>query len=370
MEESGFDDDADTSLQLLSRDELEQRVRRRTAALENVMDTMVDVLLRLDPEGRIRMANEALYDILGYEEGEVIDKPVDYVFASAEKNEQLSDMMTKGELLDTLLTRGYVKDVEIYFTTADDETIPMSLSASVMEDADGELTGIVCVAKDISERKAAEERAEFLHSLLRHDLSNKLQVIKGNLQLLDQRDALQEGEERFEHALNGIEEATELIENVRMLSKLEGEIEAEPVRLDEAVGEAVERHEDLRKQQGMTIENHLEGPISVRGGAILKELFANLIENALVHSGGSTIRITTEERDDEVVVTFEDDGDGIPDDKKEKILQKGYSGTGSSGSGLGMHLVGEIAETYDGEFAVRDSELGGARFDVTLEKPP
>lgn len=369
MEESGVEDDqGDKNLRLLSRDELEERVRRRTAALENVMDTMVDVLMKLDAEGRIRMANQACYNILGYEEGEVIEKPVDYIFASPEQNEELSDMLTKGELLDRLLTKGYVKDVEIYFTTKDGEAIPMSLSASVMEDEDGTLTGIVCVAKDISERKQAEERAEFLHSLLRHDLGNKLQVIRGNLQLLEEIDLPEGMDERLEHAVNGIDEATELIQNVRMLNQLEGEIDHEPVTLNVVVKEAIDRHEDLRRQRDMEIENDVVDPVTVEAGPILKELFSNLIENSLVHSEGSTLRLSADEREETVVVTVEDDGKGIPDDLKDKILEKGFSGTGSTGSGLGMHLAERIARTYDGDFAVEDSEMGGARFVVTLNK--
>jgi PAS domain S-box-containing protein len=332
------------------------------------MDTMVDVLMKLDPEGRIRMANEACYNILGYEEGEVIDKPVDYIFASPEQNEELSDMLTKGELLDRLLTQGYVKDVEIYFTTKEGEAIPMSLSASIMEDEDGSLTGIVCVAKDISERKQAEDRAEFLHSLLRHDLGNKLQVIKGNLQLLETADLPEGMDERLEHAVNGIDEATELIQNVRMLNQLEGEIDHEPVTLNVVVKEAVDRHEDLRKQVDMEVDNQVRDPVTVEGGPILKELFSNLIENSMVHSDGSTLRLSAETDEDSVVVTIEDDGTGVPDEIKEKILEKGYSGRGSTGSGLGMHLAKQIAETYDGDLAVQDSELDGARFDVTLNR--
>jgi len=370
MEESGFEDEqGDKNLQLLSHEELREQVRRRTAALENVMDTMVDVLMKLDPEGRIRMANQACYNILGYEQGEVIDKPVDYIFASPERNEELSDMLTKGELLDRLLTKGYVKDVEIYFTTKGGAAIPMSLSASVMEDEDGTLTGIVCVAKDISERKEAEERAEFLHSLLRHDLGNKLQVIKGNLQILEEAELPEGMDQRLEYAVNGIEEANELIENVRMLNQLEGDLERQPVTLNVVVKEAVERHEDLRQQVGMTVDNRVTEPHTVEGGPILKELFSNLIENSLTHSGGSQLRLSSVERGDSVVVIVEDDGTGIDDEKKDKILEKGYSGTSSTGSGLGMHLAERIVETYGGELSVEDSELGGARFDVTLRKP-
>ncbi len=363
----GLDDDEQSELRLLSRQELEQRVRRRTAALENVMDTMVDVLLKLDPEGRIQMANRPLETILGYEEEDVVGKPVDYVFASPEQNEQLADMMTKGELLDRLLSTGHVTDVEIYFETTGGEAIPMSLSASVMKADDGTLSGIVCVAKDIRERKRAEERAGFLHSLLRHDLGNKLQVIDGYLNLSRQTEG-EAAEEHIDDALRGIREATELIEDVRTLNRIDGNPVLGPVDLAATITEAVARHEDLRKQKGVEVDNRVDGGVEVLAGSILKELFSNLVENALVHADASRIRISASQGRDEVVVSVEDDGTGIPDDRKERIFEKGVSGKGSSGSGLGMHLVQEIADTYGGDVTVRDSAMGGARFDVALQK--
>ncbi|MFQ3294145.1 MAG: PAS domain S-box-containing protein [Natrialbaceae archaeon] len=366
MEESAFGDDDSKKLRLLSREELESRVEERTAELGNVMDTMVDVLMKLGQDGRIQMVNQPIETILGYEEDEVIGKPIDYIFADPSENEELSDMMTKGELLDVLISSGHVTDVEIYFSTTTGDTIPMSLSASIMEGSDGTISGIVCVAKDISERKEAEEEATFLHSLLRHDLGNKLQVTEGYLDLVDGEGLSAQDREYVEDARNSIRAATELIENVRTLNRLDGDEEMTPMAIEDVVQNAIDRHANRRKDLGITIENEIDGIYRVAGGSLLTELFANLIENALVHSSGDRVRITAAESQDDVTVTVEDDGKGIPDAEKERILEKGYKGAESTGSGLGMHLAARIAETYNGEFDVGDSELGGARFDVTL----
>jgi len=366
MNESGAAGDDDRSrLQLLSRDELESRVQTRTAYLENLMDTMVDVLLELDAEGKVTMANQALYDILGYDENAVIDKPVDVVLASPENNPQLSSMLTSGELTERLLVEGSLNDVEVYFETVDGEAIPMSLSASVMEDDDGGVSGVVCVAKDISERKEAEETAEFLHSLLRHDLGNKLQVTQGYLDLVLEGTADDSGE-FLADAMAGIEEATELIENVRTLHRLDGAGDPQPTHVTQAVRESVRRHEDLRKTRGFTVETDLEPNLRARAGPLCKELFANLVENAYTHSGGSELGVTAREADGVVRTVVEDDGEGVSDERKEEIFQKGVTGSSSHGSGLGMHLVVRIAETYDGAVTVEDSDMGGARFVVDL----
>jgi PAS domain S-box-containing protein len=369
MEGSGFGNDDDSKkLQLLSREELESRVEQRTVALRNVMDTMVDVLMKLGPDGRIQLVNRAIEEILGYDTDDVLGKPIDYVFADPSRNETLSDMMTRGELLDVLIAEGHVTDVEIYVATKTGETIPMSLSASIMEGPDGTVTGIVCVAKDISERKTAEEKAEFLHSLLRHDLGNKLQVTEGYLDLLDGEEIPERDREFIDDARNSIRDAIELIENVRTLHRLEGEEERTSSSVADVVQAAIDRHADRHKTLDVTIENEVEGFYRVVAGSLLKELFANLVENALVHSTGDRLRITADGDEETVTVTVEDDGTGIPDEQKDRILEKGYKGPESAGSGLGMHLVARIVETYDGDFEVLDSELGGARFDVTLPR--
>ncbi len=75
-----------------------------------------------------------------------------------------------------------------------------------------------------------------------------------------------------------------------------------------------------------------------------------------------------EEKDDKALIIVEDDGKGIPEKNKDKIFDRSWSGKNSRGSGLGLHLVKKIAETYGGDVELNESDLGGARFDVYLEK--
>jgi PAS domain S-box-containing protein len=352
------------NFQLLSREDLESEIRDRTSYLENLMDTMVDVLVELDPEGRISMVNRACEEILGYPEEEVVGKPIDYLFASAE-DEQLSSMLSQVEFVQRLLTDRQLTDVEVVFETTDGETIPMSLSASVMEAENGSVDGMVCVAKDISERKEAEQRAEFLHSLLRHDLGNKLQIIHGNLEVATTGD-YEDAETLVETALASTDEAMELIDSVRMLERLEHDPDCQPITIGNVVDRVVEQYEELSTEKGMEIETDADSVPPVLAGSLLGELVANLVENAIHHSEGTLVRVRARERAEIVRLAVEDDGTGIPPENRERILEKGMKGEGSTGSGLGTYLARQIAETYGGDLAVEESPLGGARFVVTL----
>jgi len=107
---------------------------------------------------------------------------------------------------------------------------------------------------------------------------------------------------------------------------------------------------------------------SVKGGPLLSEVFSNVIENSIKHSNGSLIAIDCEEHKDEIICHIKDDGDGIPDEIKDKIFEKEYKQGKNQGSGLGLYLVKLIVESYHGRVSVKDSDIGGAQFDIFLKK--
>ncbi|MFW6197021.1 MAG: sensor histidine kinase, partial [Thermoplasmatota archaeon] len=100
----------------------------------------------------------------------------------------------------------------------------------------------------------------------------------------------------------------------------------------------------------------------------LEEMFNNILENSINHSEGNLIRIEIEEHDDEVTIHVEDDGRGIEEDMVDKLFDRGFKDKNSSGLGIGMYLVKKIVENYDGRIKIMDSEMSGARFDITLNK--
>jgi signal transduction histidine kinase len=91
----------------------------------------------------------------------------------------------------------------------------------------------------------------------------------------------------------------------------------------------------------------------------LRELFENLLRNAIEH-GGSDVTVTVGSLPDGFYV--EDDGTGIPEDARDDLFKMGYS-TLDNGNGLGMSIVSEIAKTHNWEITIGESTDGGARFE-------
>ncbi|GLS03157.1 two-component system sensor kinase [Chitiniphilus shinanonensis] len=112
----------------------------------------------------------------------------------------------------------------------------------------------------------------------------------------------------------------------------------------------------------------LEAPIH-GNSALLRELFVNLVENAIKYiprGGNITVRLNREGA--LYVVEVEDDGPGIPDEQKPRIFERFYrvNQNDGNGCGLGMAIVKEIAERHHGSVALNDAKPHGLIVRVTL----
>ncbi|WP_435175437.1 PAS domain S-box protein [Halorussus sp. AFM4] len=95
----------------------------------------------------------------------------------------------------------------------------------------------------------------------------------------------------------------------------------------------------------------------------VRHLFRNLFENAVEH-GGRDVTVTVGELPIGFYVA--DDGAGIPEADRERVFEEGYTtAADQGGTGLGLAFVAELADVYDWEVSVTESESGGARFEFT-----
>ncbi|WP_434045529.1 MULTISPECIES: PAS domain S-box protein [Sorangium] len=108
----------------------------------SIIESMIDVLIVADRDRGIRSVNQAACDLSGYPRDELIDRPIGLVFPG----------LSAGALIDA----GGARDERVCLRK-DGRTVPVSFLASVMRTDGGQIHGIVCVARDLSESKRAEE---------------------------------------------------------------------------------------------------------------------------------------------------------------------------------------------------------------------
>ena len=335
----------------------ERELKKSEERYRRLFETAQDGMLILDAEtGKIKDANPYIQDLLGYSKEELVGKELWEIGT-------FKNVVENRERFEDLVEKGYIRYEDLPLKTKDGERAPVEFVSNTYE-AGGEKV-VQCNIRDISERKEAEEREEFLHSLLRHDVQNKIQLVNGYLRLLEEDvDLPGEAKEYIEKAKRATKAGDKIIKKVRKLREIEQEEEIKEIEIDSILGQILSENKDQLEKEGMDIEVKISG-CKVKGGPLLEEAISNLIENSILHSDCDKIKIRAE-CDSECVVIVEDDGKGIPDEAKEKIFDRGFKSGKNTGSGLGMYLVKEIVESYGGTVEVKDSELGGARFDVKL----
>jgi PAS domain S-box-containing protein len=226
------------------------------------------------------------------------------------------------------------------------------------------------------ELKAEKAHAELYLDLMGHDISNMHQIAIGYLELARDLQRDDNVTEFINKPVEVLQRSARLIKNVRKLQKLrDGIFQTEVVDVCKVL---VDVHREFGAVPNKTVTLNLNGYMycHVRANELLHDVFANLVSNAIKHTGDRAdimidLEILEEDGRRFCRVMVEDDGPGIPDDFKGRIFNRVLKGTDKAkGMGLGLYLVKSLVESYDGRVWVEDRVLGdhtkGARFVVML----
>jgi signal transduction histidine kinase len=161
-----------------------------------------------------------------------------------------------------------------------------------------------------------------------------------------------------------------LVEDLLLLTRADEHVplSPEPVDLDDLAFEEARR---LRSTTSKRVDTSAVGAARVRGDAdALRRVVRNLGENAARHAAGR-IDMVLADRGDEVVLAVDDDGPGIPESERDRVLQRFVRldearSRDDGGSGLGLSIVDEVVRAHGGSLSIERSPLGGARIQVVL----
>lgn len=136
----------------------------------------------------------------------------------------------------------------------------------------------------------------------------------------------------------------------------------------DAVRRAVGRWEGRARKAGTGIEVEGSGGLAAADPRDLDQILDNLIHNALSYGAGPVVLETGGEDGRVVFLAVRDHGPGIPQDERDRVLERFYRGRGApaGGSGLGLAIVREMAERWSGSIAVRGADGGGTRVEIRL----
>ena len=289
------------------------------------------------------------------------------------------DRQRAQESIENALETGEPKYEEIRIVR-DGEVRWIEAPGHPIQDDDGP-TRMIGVARDITERKTYERKLtesnerlqQFAHAVS-HDLQEPLRMVSSYLKLIEDRyaDELDEaGEEFIEFAVDGADRMREMIDSLLEYSRVETEGDPfEPVDLNAVLADVLA---DLQFQ----IEEHdaeitTDDLPAVKGDVSqLRQVFQNLVENAIEYSGDEPprVHVSATQTGDEWVLSVSDEGIGIDPEDQDRIFnvfQRLHTQDEHAGTGIGLALCKRIVERHGGEIWV-DSELGeGATFSLSL----
>jgi PAS domain S-box-containing protein len=394
--------------------------RDRLAALfENVPDPCVAFDFE-DGAPIVRAVNEAFEDVFGYDAGTVVGENVDeYIVPSGYENEaeDLNETLQAGERLRTTSKRRTAEGIRDFML----HVVPFNVGERTVQG--------YAVYTDITDQKERErklreqnEQLDQFASMVSHDLRNPLNVAEGYLNVAAETGAPDD----FDRVRNAHERMNRLIDELLQLAR-RGDVlgERRPTALGEIAAGAWETVDTpcctLEVENGATLEADPD-----RFGELFENLFRNAVEHgstndrasatlddAVEHgtaggraatdrraernstgeqaspgdahrSGdrrrgagdttnrdcrGVTVRVGTfsNDRDDGPDGFYvADDGPGIPERERERVLESGYT-TRRQGTGLGLSIVQQIAAAHGWSVDVTESAEGGARFEFRVD---
>lgn len=207
-------------------------------------------------------------------------------------------------------------------------------------------------------QRQIQQRTEMLAGVS-HDLRTPLTRMKLQLAIMGELDGRAELEE-------DINEMERMVEGYLAFARGEGSEQPEQTDLPALVDEVVGRF----RRQGAVIDLHNEGGIAMplRPDSMSRAI-GNLIGNALRYGGHVWVRVGVRGEAAEVLV--DDDGPGIPPDRREEVFKpftrlETSRNSGTGGVGLGLTIARDIVRTHGGDVLLEDSPLGGLRARIRL----
>jgi two-component system NtrC family sensor kinase len=360
---------------ITERKKMEEALRQSEENYKALFDSTVIGTFVLDAETRkVVMANQAAAKIFGFsspEEG-IGEDPLEFVHP-ADKESAL-ELIVK-ELFEQDLRMTH----EIRAITKDGRAIWISVTAARIMHK-GKLAGLISFT-DITEQKRQSERLMLtdrlaslgeLASGAAHELNNPLTSIIGFSQLLLEKEVPDDIHEDLKLINSEAQRAVSVTKNLLTFARKHA-----PVKQRDQINNIIEDVLKLRtyehKANGIEVERQLDPdlPKIMVDYFQMQQVFMNIIINAeyfmiKAHNKG-VLTITTKKQDDTVMISFADDGPGIPPENLKRIFDPFFTTKeAGKGTGLGLSICHGIVTGHGGQIYVR-SQLGkGATVFVEL----
>ena len=350
--------------------QLQQEIVEKTAAQDKFAKAFRacpnPIAITSYESGRVLEVNKSFLQMSGYNAVEVINQNIKQIYSS-------SAWAVYQQALKKSDSQGFVRNQELEFPTKSGQIKTVLLSMELIE-----LNGTRCtlqILNDITERKRLEN--EFI-SLVSHELRTPMTSTIGALDLLNsgQLGTLSDrGKQILQVAIRNSERLIRLVNDILDLERMKsGKIAIEPAEcsLESLLMQATETMQAMAtKAQVQLLLEPCNINLNLDADRILQTL-TNLLSNAIKFTEpGGNVKLKASVQQDCCLITIQDTGRGIPEDKLESVFERfqqvdASDSRSKGGTGLGLAICRHIIEGHSGKIWV-ESVLGrGSTFYINL----
>ncbi len=326
------------------------------AAMDEIVSSLGEGLLAIDPKGRVVFANARVAEMFGVTGGmtgrtalELVRKQsVVAAFDKALRGEASTDRVTVG-------SEGEERQIEV-------RAVPVEASPEI---------AAVALFIDVTTLERLQRvRREFLDDFS-HEVRTPLAGLKSAAETLDTGGLTREHEAQLravmQRQIARLERLTTDLSELNQIESGQLVLQRHPVNLREVLGELCEDFQERTGGARVTLTgSDTEVPVdAVR----VQQIFTNLLDNAYRHGGGGEIAVEVARENGDAVVRVSDQGPGIPPQELDRVFHRFYRVDRSRsrpGTGLGLAIAKHLAALHGGTIRAYNREGGGATFEVRL----
>jgi PAS domain S-box-containing protein len=362
-----------------------KRAEQATCLLAAIVESSHDAIVSKSLNGVITSWNKGAERLFDYAAEEAVGQNITLIIPPERRDEErtIIEQLTRGERVDHFETVRMRKDGSL---------LDVSLTISPMKDASGRVVGASKLARDITERKRAEEAlrqaqtdlahanrlatmGEFTASLA-HEVKQPIAATVTDANTCvrwitrDEPD-LKEAREAAWRIVKDAERAAEIINRVRLLFK-KGTPQRELVDVNEVAREMIVLLGDEASRHSISVRTELaeDLPHVIGDRVQLQQVLMNLIVNGVdamhdVDGPRELIIKSQPAENNELLLSVSDTGVGLPRHQADQIFNAFFT-TKTHGTGMGLRMSRSIIESHGGRLWAADNSPRGASFCFTL----
>jgi two-component system phosphate regulon sensor histidine kinase PhoR len=345
----------------------EAEFRAQAARTEALFDRMVEGILVVGQDGRLRLANRAAAGIFQFEAG-----AAGRTVLEATRHHEVAAIVAR------LAGEPEVLNHELRIDGVT-ETRWLQVNALALRTPEGEGEGAILVFHDLTRLRRLEGvRQEFVANVS-HELRTPLSLIKSATETLI--DGGRQDPQVTARFLEIIEKhanrLTLLLDDLLLLARLDSgriDLDLRPVLLASAAQEAIDDAGILARGRGVTLVQSVPAGLAAHADAHrLAQALGNLIDNAIKYGReGGTVEVRGRELvAGQVEISVRDDGPGIAGEALERVFERFYRADKArareqGGTGLGLAIVKNVVQAHGGDVRVESTPGRGTEFFIRL----